>query len=120
MDQNARVWKGESLSLRSGREQYRCHRSRLAHTNSDYIGPDELHRVKYGKTCGDRPSRAVDVDGYFAVGIFGLEVEQFRYHDVCNLLVDIRSKKNYVLFQQPGINIVMPLTATGHLNDSWN
>src|SRR5437867_1904177 len=73
MNKDPRVWQSVALALCSRRQQQGSHRSTLPEAERDHIRPNELHRVIDRQSRGNGTARAVYVERYVAVRVFGFQ-----------------------------------------------
>ena len=116
MDHDARIGQAETLALGAGRQQHRCHGSCLSHAKRHDIGPHEAHRVQNRQTGRDRAARRVDVNRDVPLGVLRLQEQQLRDDQVRNRVIDRRTQKDDVFFQQTRIDIVCAFTPGGLLD----
>ena len=116
MDQDARVRQGKAFLRRSRGQQRRRHAGRLSDADGGHVRPDELHGVVNRHAGGNRAAGRVDVKRDVFFRVFGLQEQHLRDDQVGDIVIDRSAKKNDVVPQQPGINIVGPLAPAGLLN----
>src|SRR5262249_13010153 len=78
---------------------------------------DVLHRVVDGEQTRDLATRRVDVDRDVLVGVFALEVEQLRHHQVGDSVVDRGAEEDDAFLEQSRVDVERALTAVGLLDD---
>ena len=120
MDENARVGQRKPLALGSGQKQKRTHAGGLADAIGHHIVLDELHGVVDGQAGGDGAARRVDVERDVLFRIFALEKEHLGDDKIGDLIVDGGTKKDNVIAQQTGINVVGALAPARLLNHHGN
>ena len=120
MDQDLRVGKRVPLALRAAREEDRTHRGSHPGADRRDVTLHELHRVVDGQTRRDAASRAIDVHIDIFVGIFALEKQQLRDHQIREAVVDGTADENDALLQEPRVNVERTLAARALLDDHGN
>ena len=106
MDEDPRVGQGKAFARGAGKQQKRAHAGRLADAVRHDIVVDELHGVINREAGGDGAARRVDVELDVFFRVFAREKEHLRDDQVRDLIVDRRSKKDNVVAQQTGVNVV--------------
>src|SRR5689334_5092936 len=111
MNQNPRVRQSETFAFGAGGQQQGAHRSTLANANCSHVGTDELHRVIDRHAGGNRAARRVDININVLLRILSFEEEQLGDDQVGDLIVNWRTQKNDVVFQESRVDVERPFTA---------
>src|SRR5216684_1247143 len=116
MNEDARVGQRKALFGCAAGEKHGGDGGSLADAGGHYVGLYKLHGVVDGEARGDGAARRIDIELDVALGIFGLQEEHLRSGEVGDVIVDGRTDKNDVLFQQARINVVGAFAAAGLLD----
>src|SRR5579863_1772996 len=120
MNKNAGIGQGEAFAFVSGQKKEGAHAGSLADAIGDDVVLDELHGVIDGETGGNGAPRGVDVERDVLLGILALEEEHLGDDKIRDLVVDGSTKKDNVVAQQTGVDVVGALAPTRLLNHHGN
>src|SRR5262249_58819621 len=81
------------------------------------LGRDVLHGVVDGQARGDGARGRVDVEEDVLLRIFGFEEEELRHDQVRDVVGDRGAEEDYPVAQEPRVDVVGALAATGLLDD---
>ena len=110
----------ESLPLRPGGQQQRRHGRGLPDADRAHIRPDKLHRIIDAHSRRDRTARRVDVQRNILLRIFGFQKQHLGRDQVRHIIVNGRTDKDDIVFQQARIDVIRALAAAGLLDHHWN
>src|SRR5713226_5858066 len=116
MNEDARVGQGEALFGRAASEKDGGDGGSLSDAGGNHVGFYKLHGVVDGETRGDGAAGGIDIELDVALGIFGLEEKHLGGGEVGDVIVNGRTYKNDVLFQEAGVNVVGTFAAAGLLD----
>ena len=105
------------LPWRAGGEQHRGGRGGLTDADRRHVGLDVLDRVVDREETRDLATGRVDVDRDVLVGVFALEVQELRHHQVGDRVVDRRAEEDDALLEETRVDVERPLTAVRLLDD---
>ena len=100
MDHDVRIRQREPFAFCARAEQDRRHACCHPKAVSCHVAGQELHRVVNREPRRHHAAAGIDVDADVFLGIFHLQKEQLRDHQVRNVVVDRRPDKNDPVFQQ--------------------
>lgn len=114
------VGQGIAFAGRTGGQQYRAHRRRLAHAIGRHVARNELHRVVDRHAGGDAAAGAVDVEMDVRFGIIRLQKQHLGDQSVGDLVVDLLAEKNDSILQQTAVDIVDTFLASALFDNVGN
>jgi hypothetical protein len=116
MQKYARVRQSKTLSRFARCQQYCRHAGCLSKTERRNRTLYILHGVINGKSCGNEPAGGIDIDIDILSRILRLKKQHLGYYNVGKVIIHGPAKKNYPVFQEPGINIIGTLASIGLFN----
>ena len=120
MNHDPAVRQRETLTLGARGEQYRRHAGGLTDAISNHVALEETDGVVDRHAPGDNPAGRVDIQMNILFGIFHLEEQKLRNHDIGHAIIDGRANKDNAVFQQAGIDVHRPLDAAVVFNHHRN
>ena len=116
MNKDARVGQRKALLGRTAGEQDGGDRGSLSDAGGDDVGFHKLHSVINGEARGNRAARRIDIELDIALGIFGLQEEHLCGGEIGDMIVNGRTNKDNVLFEEPRVNVVRAFSTAGLLH----
>ncbi len=117
VDEHAGVGQRVALAGRAGGEEDGRRRRGLPDADRRHVRRDVLHRVVDAEQGVHVAARRVDVEGDVLARRLRLEVEELGDDQVGAGVVDRRAEEDDAVGEQPGVDVVRPLTAVGRLDD---
>ena len=117
VDHHARVRQAVALALGARGQQERAHAGRLADAQRGHVRLDELHGVVDRQAGRNRTAGRVDVEVDVLVGVFRLQEQHLRDHQVGRRVVHRTDQEDDPFLEQARVDVVGAFATAALLDD---